>query len=227
MHRDNVEYEFETRLRAGPEEWLPLLLDVYECLSKLAIEMSVRPVVAGAAAFAFHVEADPTKNIDIVLSKPLEVGRLADLLNRLIQSLSERGWMIVGSRIQQGRSAEDWVVQVLVAVKPGRVVGVEVFNLLAMRPLSFYEVEEVIYQGRVFLVLTRESWVASKLADPSGVDERNLRRLEKMFEAGIDESRLFQILMKLSLNTIVQINAKDLLKRTRSEKLRRTLLMLV
>lgn len=112
-------------------------------------------------------------------------------------------------------------------MKPGEIVGVKIFNLLTMRPLTLYDVEEVVYLGRRFLTLTRESWVASKLVDPNCVDERNLRRLERMIEAGVDEARLLRILMRLGLNDVVRANAKDMLRRTGNEKLRRILSMLV
>ena len=54
----------------------------------------------------------------------------------------------MGARIQQGRGTDDWVIQLPVSVSPGRIVGVEVFNLLAVRPLALYEVEEVIAYGK-------------------------------------------------------------------------------
>ena len=230
-YREDVEPESrvlrEVEGEASPEEWLPLFTDVHDCLLALSAGTDIRPVVAGAAAYALHIEADPTKDIDFVLSRPLEVGRLVDLLNMLTQLLRERGWRVIGGRVQQGRGSEDWVVQTFVVVRPGRVVGLEVFNLLAVRPLALYEVEEIMYLERRFLTLTRESWVASKLADPNGVTERNLRRLERMVESGIDETKLFQTLMRLSLNEVVQNNAKDMLRRTKNEKLKRILSILV
>ena len=122
-----------------------------------------------------------------------------------------------------GRGIEDWVVQVFVAVGPGRVVGVEVFNMLAVRPLSLYEVEERTLKGRRVKVLTLESWVASKLADPNGVDEQNMRRLERAVEKGIDEAKLLEILRRLGMHSTVSLNARSVLRRTRSDCLRRIL----
>lgn len=48
-----------------------------------------------------------------------------------------------------------------------------------------------------------------------------------MVESGIDGTKLFQILMRLSLNDVVKINARDMLRRTKSERLRRILFILV
>lgn len=216
----------ELGAKVEPGEWLPLLLYSYNILKRMARRFSSEVVVAGAGAYAVHVEADPTKDVDFVLTKPLSVSDMSTMLQELSRELGLKGWRVVGGRLQQGRSGEDWVMQVFVAVSPGRVVGVEVFNLLAVRPLSLYEVVEVEYGGLKVKVLTLESWVASKLADPNGIDERNIRRLEKAVEKGIDEARLLNILTRLGMGEVIAINAKSTLNRTRSPKLRRLLQML-
>lgn len=221
--RNNSEYS----PRAKPEEWIPLLLDSYEIVSTIAKRFNVEVVVAGAGAYAFHVEADPTKDVDLVFTSPLPVEKLPYILHELSEKLKKRGWRIVGGNIQQGRSAEDWVIQVFVAVNTGRVVGVEVFNLLAMRPLTFYDIEEKSLDNKRLKTLTLESWIASKLLDPNGIDEHNIRRLEKAIEKGVNEAKLFQIIMRTGLQRLASINARDTLRRTNNPKLKQLLQMIV
>ena len=213
--------------RAAPGEWLPLLLDAYIVVSQLARRFGLEVVIAGAGAYSLHVEADPTKDVDLVFSKPLPVSALPTILEELSRELRFRKWNVIGGRIQQGRSAEDWVIQLFVAVKPGRVVSVEVFNLLAVRPLSFFEVTEVEIESIKVKVLTLESWIASKLADPNGVDELNVRRLEKAVRRGINEAKLFEILMGLGMREVVSINARSAMRRTQDRRLIELLQMLV
>lgn len=69
--------------RAQPREWLPLLVDAYQVLDGLAREAGVGVVVAGAGAFAVHVEAEPTKYIGFVLSKPIPLEGMGRLLQGL------------------------------------------------------------------------------------------------------------------------------------------------
>jgi len=107
------------------------------------------------------------------------------------------------------------------------VVSIEAFNLLAVRPLSFFEVTEVEIEGIKVKVLTLESWVASKLADPNGVDELNVRRLEKAVRRGVDEARLFEILMRLGMWEVVSVNARSVMRRTHDRRLIELLQMLV
>ena len=82
--------------RARPEEWIPLLLNIYEDLTLLLKDYKAMPVVAGAGVYALHVEADPTKDIDIALSKPLTIDKLASLMTSLRRVLEERGYSVVG-----------------------------------------------------------------------------------------------------------------------------------
>ena len=210
--------------KASPREWLPLLLEAYDTVGEVAGKLGVGVVVAGAGAYALHVEADPTKDVDLVLTKPLPIEKLARILEEASEKLEEKGWKITGGRIQQGRSSEDWVIQLFVSPSPGRIIGLEVFNLLAVRPLSLYEVEEKAYGDKKLKTLTLESWIASKLADPNGVDTVNQRRLEKAVEEKqVDIPKLYQILMRLGLDEIIKANARSLLHRTRNPKLKRIL----
>ncbi|MEB3778754.1 MAG: hypothetical protein GSR85_00765 [Desulfurococcales archaeon] len=213
--------------RVEPGKWLPLLKDAYTVISRLARRFGVGVVIAGAGAYSLHVEADPTKDVDFVLTKPLPPGDLAMMLQELESVLKTRGWRVLGGRLQHGRVPEDWVVQVFVAVDHGKVVGIEVFNLLAVRPLSFYEVTEVTYKGVKVKVITLESWVASKLADPNGIDKLNVERLERAVEKEINEAKLLDILRRLGMREVIPVNARSVLRRTRSERLKRLLQMLV
>jgi len=225
--RDKTDASKTAGTKARPEEWIPLLLDIYEDLTLLLKDYRATPVVAGAGAYALHVEADPTKDIDITLSRPLTIDRLASLMSSLRRVLEERGYSVVGARIQQGRGTDDWVIQLLVSVSPGRIVGVEVFNLLSVRPLALYEVEEVIAYGKRLKALTLESWFASKLADPNGIDEHNLHRLESAVDKGIDKDKLFELLQRLSMTETIKTNAMDALKRTKHPRLRSLLSALI
>jgi len=119
------------------------------------------------------------------------------------------------------------VIQVFIAISPGKIVGIEVFNLLAVRPLSLYETEIVEIEGLPVKTLTLESWVASKLADPNGVDEQNILRLEKAVEKGFNKTKLFEILMRLGMRETIRINSLDVLRRTRNEKLKKLLSLLI
>jgi len=208
--------------RATPEEWLPLLRDAYALLSRMLGSYGVKPIVAGAGAYSLHVEPDPTKDIDIVVSRPLPLPVLGEVLEKLTTALEERGWRVAGARIQLGRSSSDWVIQVFVVARAGRIIAVEVFNLLAVRPASLYETTRRQLDTMTVEVLTLESWFASKLADPNGVDAVNMYRLEKAAHR-VDVPKLLEILRRLGLNDIVKTNAESLLRRSRDRKLREIL----
>ncbi len=221
-------YNGRRDVRARPEVWIPILLDFYKVAERIVRGFSVDVAVAGAGAYAVHMDPDSTKDIDLVLSHPLSVGDLAEILNKVREGLGRLGYRCVGARIQQGRGLEDWVIQIFVAASPGSIVGLELFNLLATRPLSLYSVEDAVLRGQRIKVLSLESWIASKLADPNGVDELNLRRLERVAEnASFSEAELFEILARLGLREIVKSNARDLLDRTGSRRLRELLTLLI
>jgi len=217
----------EVNSRAKPEEWIPLLMNAYRALREILEEFKVKPVIVGAGAYGIHVEFDPTKDIDIALSKPLLVSELGTILNRLSNSLKTLGYRVLGGGLQQGRSPEDWVIQIFIGVKPGRIVGLEIFNLLNARPLSVFETKTTYLEGEMFEVLTLESWITSKLTDPNGIDERNLRRLEKSLEKNVNVEKILEIVMRSGLSEIAKINAKDALARTRHAKLKTLLTVLI
>ena len=212
--------------RALPEEWIPLMKIAYEELEDITGKMGVDIVLAGAGAYSVHVEPDSTRDVDFILSKSLDVKILVEILEEFAKKLEMRGFNVIGRRIQQGRAPEDWVIQIFIAVNLGRVVGIKVFNLLAVRPLSLYEATIVEVEGLPIKTLTLESWVASKLADPNGVDEHNLRRLEKAVERGFDKVRLLEMLRRLGMRETIKVNARDVIERTCEQKLRELLLML-
>jgi len=135
--------------RAEPGEWIPVLLDAYGELSRILERYGARPIVAGAGAYGLHVEFDPTKDVDIVLSKPLDVANLTEVMKELVRGLKDRGRRVVGARIQLGRGGEDWVIQVFVVAGSGRVVAVEVFNLLPVRPATLYEAAKHLFNVSV------------------------------------------------------------------------------
>jgi len=224
---DNGAERYRASPRVLPEDWIPMMRTTYEELRDLAGGLGLEIVLAGAGAYSVHVLADPTKDIDYVLSKPIDVRAMIDLYEGFVDRLDRKGVNVVGKRIQQGRSSEDWVIQVFIAISPGKIVGIEVFNLLAVRPLSLYETEIVEIEGLPVKTLTLESWVASKLADPNGVDEQNILRLEKAVEKGFNEAKLFEILMRLGMRETIRINSLDVLRRTRSEKLKKLLSLLI
>jgi hypothetical protein len=62
----------------------------------------------------------------------LDVKILVEILEELAERLEMRGFNVIGRRLQQGRAPEDWVIQVFIAVNLGKVVGIKVFNLLAV-----------------------------------------------------------------------------------------------
>jgi hypothetical protein len=189
--------------------------------------MGVDVVLAGAGAYSVHVEVDSTKDVDFILSKPLDVKILVEMLEELAGRLEMRGFNVIGRRLQQGRAPEDWVIQIFIAINLGRIIGIKVFNLLAVRPLSLYEATVVEVEGLPVKTLTLESWIASKLADPNGVDELNLRRLEKAVERGFDRVRLLEMLRRLGMSETIKVNVRDVLERTCKQELRELLLMLV
>lgn len=213
--------------RASPEEWIPIMKIAYEELKNITSRMGVDAVLAGAGAYSVHVEVDSTKDVDFILSKPLDVKMLVEILEELAERLEMRGFNVIGRRLQRGRAPEDWVIQIFIAVNLGKVVGIKAFNLLAVRPLSLYEATVVEVEGLPVKTLTLESWIASKLADPNGVDEHNLRRLEKAVERGFDKVRLLEILRRLGMSETIKVNARDVLERTCKQELRELLLMLV
>ncbi|MCE4612639.1 MAG: hypothetical protein F7C07_02260 [Desulfurococcales archaeon] len=213
----------EAGMRAEPRYWLPLMVDAYEALKELAKRYGAELVVAGAGAYSLHVEPDTTRHVDLVLSSPLGVQVLVELLDGLRKHLEGSGYRVVGARVQHGRAPEDWVAQLFVAVAPGLVVAVEVFNLLAVRPLSLYETVETRHAGRALRVLSLESWVASKLADPNGVDAWNVRRMERAVDRGLDKGRLYGVLAGLGMHETVRLNARSVLERTASGRLRELL----
>jgi len=211
---------------ASPELWIPVFRAAYRAVSELAFGHGVSVAVAGSAAYSVHVELDETKDIDLVLSRPLEVGVLAAMLPRLEAALRGEGFRIVGGRLQLGRTPEDWAGQLIVAPAQGRVVGVEVFNLLACRPLSLYEVVDAELAGTPIKAVSLESWFASKLADPGGLGIRDIARLEKAVEKGVDIDKLISIVQRLSMGETIKINARDALRRTRHQGLRAVLSIL-
>ena len=87
--------------RALPEEWIPLMKIAYEELKNITGRMGVDVVLAGAGAYSVHVEADSTKDVDFILSKPLDVKILVEILEELAERLEMRGFNVIGRRIQQ------------------------------------------------------------------------------------------------------------------------------
>ena len=79
FHEDRVSTGRQAA-RVEPGEWVPLLLDAYEILSTITKHFGVGVVVAGASAYAVQVEADPTKDVDFVLTKPLPVEKLSTMV---------------------------------------------------------------------------------------------------------------------------------------------------
>jgi len=212
-------HEHIAEFRADPSKWIPLLIDVYKELSNIMSSLGIDIVVAGAGAYSIHVELDSTKDIDLVLLKPVNIEILGRVLLELSNKLMSKRWRVVGERIQLGRSSEDWVAQIFIAVKPGHIIGVEIFNFLAVRPLTLYEVKETVLQGTTLKVLSLESWIASKFADPNGIDVHNLKRLEKAVMMEIDEVKLLEILRRLGMDEVIKLNARSILRKTHSEKL--------
>jgi hypothetical protein len=87
--------------RVLPEEWVPLMKIAYEELKSITSRMGVDVVLAGAGAYSIHVEADSTKDVDFILSKPLDVKILVEILEKLAERLEMRGFNVIGRRIQQ------------------------------------------------------------------------------------------------------------------------------
>jgi hypothetical protein len=198
--------------RALPEEWIPLMMIAYEELKNITGRMGVDVVLAGAGACSVHVEVDSTKDVDFILSKPLDVKMLVEMLEELAERLEIRGFNVIGRRLQQSRAPEDWVIQIFIAINLGRIIGIKVFNLLAVRPLSLYEATVVEVEELPVKTLTLESWIAKAGRDPNGVDEHNLRRLEKAVERGFDRVRLLEILRRLGMGETIKVNARDVLE---------------
>lgn len=212
-----------------PKEWIPVFLIVYRTLAVTLSRHGVRPIAAGSIAYSLNIKLEPTKDIiDILLSKPLDQSRLVEVERALESTLRSHGYTITLQRIQLGASAEDWVIQLFVVTPSGVEIGVEVFNLLIARPASLFETTARNLGGMDIDIetLTLESWFASKLADPNGIDETNLERLGKA-AAYIDLRKSFEILMRLSLRKIVQENAEDAMRRTRDAKLKEILGLLL
>jgi len=63
--------------------------------------------VAGQAAYSAHVEVVEARDIDLVLSRPLEVGVLAAMLPRLEAALRGEGLRVAGGRRQLGRTPDE------------------------------------------------------------------------------------------------------------------------
>lgn len=215
------------RLRVVPEKWLPLLLDAYRELLGILEPFSVRPVIVGAAAYGLFVEFDPTKDVDIALSNPLSPDKLISLLNMLIQALRGRGYRVLSGLIQLGRSADDWVIQIPVVVGAGEVVGLEVFNTLNTRPVTLFETTTLYIHRETVYTLTLESWIASKLTDPNGIDEYNLERLEKATERDVDVEKVLEIIMRTGLLEVAKMNARSVVSKVRSTKLKSLLAYLL
>jgi hypothetical protein len=146
--------------RALPEEWIPLMMIAYEELKNVTGRMGVDVVLAGAGAYSVHVEVDSTKDVDFILSKPLDVKMLVEMLEELAERLEIRGFNVIGRRLQQSRAPEDWVIQIFIAINLGRIIGIKVFNLLAVRPLALYEATVVEVEELPVKTLTLESWIA-------------------------------------------------------------------
>jgi hypothetical protein len=80
-----------------PEEWVPLMKIAYEELKSITSRMGVDVVLAGAGAYSVHVEADSTKDVDFILSKPLDVKMLVKILEELAERLEMRGFNMPSS----------------------------------------------------------------------------------------------------------------------------------
>jgi len=63
--------------------------------------------VAGQAAYSAYVEVVEARDIDLVLSRPLEVGVLAAMLPRLEAALRGKGLRVAGGRLQLGKTPDE------------------------------------------------------------------------------------------------------------------------
>jgi len=210
-----------------PEKWLSLLLDAYEELHRILEPLGVRPVIVGSAAYGFFMGFEPTKDVDIAFSKPLPPEKLIYLLNTLTQALKSRGYRVLSGLIQQGRSADDWVIQIPIVVGAGEVVGLEVFNMLNARPVTLFESAALHMRGETIHTITLEAWVACKLTDPNGIDEYNLERLERAVERGVNVGKVLEIIMRTGLLETAKMNARSVVSKTKNVKLKSLLAYLL
>jgi len=199
---------------APPELWIPVFKAAYRAVSELASGHGASVAVAGSAAYSAHVGVVGARDIDLVLSRPLEVGVLAAVLPRLEVALRGEGLRAVGGGLRPGRTPEDWAGQLVVAAAPGVLVRAVVSNLLACRPLPLYEVVDAELAGTPVKAVSLESWFASKLADPGGLGTRDIAMLERAVERGVDVDKLTGIVRRLSAGYVVRANARDALGRT-------------
>lgn len=93
-------------------------MDTYRVLRKILDEFEAGSIAVDAGAYGIHVEPDPTKDVDIALSKPLSLGELGVVLSQLSDSLKALGYRVLGGGLQHGRSSEDWIIQIFIGLKP-------------------------------------------------------------------------------------------------------------
>jgi hypothetical protein len=92
---DNSAERYRASPRVLPEDWIPMVRTTYEELRDLAGGLGLEIVLAGAGAYSVHVLADPTKYIDYVLSKPIDVRAMIDLYERFVDRLDRKGLNVV------------------------------------------------------------------------------------------------------------------------------------
>ena len=199
------------------EDWFPVFMIVYNRLE----ELGYKPVGIGAVAFSLLMRPESTKDVDIALERETPIEELARI-GRLVEGvLSMRNYRARFSGIVQGSGTEDWILQAYVVLSKGKILGIEVFTRVSAIPVTFYALNEVERNGLVVRVLSLESWFASKLIDPNGIDERNLRRMERA-TGRIRREALFEVLRKLKVRKrdVFLANVEDLIRRTQNQELR-------
>jgi hypothetical protein len=193
-----------------PDIWKDVFAEVFDVLRELGYDV----IGIGAVAFSANFFEDTTKDVDVALGEPIEFGEMKRVGSAVERRLKSAGLPARFERVQLGRSPEDWVTQVFVFPMPGRVLAVEVFNLIVARPASLFDSVTVSKWGIESLkVLDPESWFTSKIGDPNGVDSVNLKRLE-FASKYIDMWKVIEVLRRTSLLAVAKENAEDVAQRS-------------
>jgi len=101
-----------------------LLLDAYRELVEILEPFGIKPMVVGVAM------RGPVKSLNIALSKPIPVDKLASVLVALAQALRDRGYRVLGEVIQMGRSSDDWILRMPIVIRAGEIAELRIFNVL-------------------------------------------------------------------------------------------------